>query len=66
MEPYSFRAPDIRVLEQYELKKRVSPVVDALHNVTISLKELDRYVNFNFYLLVYCLLISTLEEAIAI
>ena len=43
MEPYSFRAADIRVLEQYELKKRVTPVVEALYNVTVPLKELDRY-----------------------
>ncbi|TFY57738.1 hypothetical protein EVJ58_g6843 [Rhodofomes roseus] len=37
-----FVAQDFPVLSTYELRKRVQPVVDALHDVAVSLQEYDR------------------------
>lgn len=47
IKPGTFEASDFEALEDYEIRKRVGPVTDALANLTITPNKFDKYEIYN-------------------
>lgn len=62
IKPGTFEASDFEALEDYEIRKRVGPVTDALANLTITPNKFDKYEIYNYYVYTEQLIIHILLQ----